>query len=39
MARYTGSRAKDLAWGKELVEYRARFTVDAIRKALGETGH
>ncbi len=32
-------RQKDLAWGKELVDYRTRFTVDAIRKALADASH
>jgi creatinine amidohydrolase len=30
---------KSLALGKELADYRTRFTVDAIRKALGPAGH
>ena len=32
-------KQKALAWGKELVDYRTRFTVEAIRKRLGSGGH
>jgi hypothetical protein len=29
---------KDIAWGRELVEYRTRYTVEGIRKALAAHG-
>jgi creatinine amidohydrolase len=32
-------KQKDLAWGKELVDARTRFTVEAIRKRLAEAHH